>query len=423
MKKFRVDDYMSAVLGSRYGVSAKIRTTSAPVLYASGGIFSRIVDLPAHKAMSAGVKITNDSDGLISDELDRLDVAANISKTLSYCRLFGGACIVAVTNDNADLTTELSFEQLDTIEELRVYDMTQVSVEGGLYNDATKSNFGTPERYRIRTSKSDFVVHESRLIPIAGDLLPESMRHTQIYWQGRSVTERAYQAVLDWEEARNKTKQILDRKQQPVYKMKGLAEAIEADMEAAVQKRINAVDMTRGVLNTVAVDSEDDYEIRDMGLGSLTDIISKFEQVVSAECGLPISVLFGDSASGLNATGEGDLRTFHEVAAAERLRAQPALERLISMICAQKHMSSKVPAGWRIEWPLLYVPTAKEDAEMKKLKADTDSVIIATVEKAVSTGAMSETQAADFLASQGMFGLTLEAAGRNVDYAEEKSKA
>lgn len=138
---------------------------------------------------------------------------------------------------------------------------------------------------------------------------------------------------------------------------------------------------------------------------------------------MPISVLFGDSASGLNATGEGDLRTFHEVAAAERLRAQPALERLVSMICAQKHMASKVPAGWRIEWPPLYVPTAKEDAEMKKLKADTDSVIIATVEKAVSTGAMSETQAADFLASQGMFGLTLEAAGRNVDYAEEKAKA
>ena len=40
MKKFRVDDYMSAVLGSRYGVSAKIRTTSAPVLCERGYFFA-----------------------------------------------------------------------------------------------------------------------------------------------------------------------------------------------------------------------------------------------------------------------------------------------------------------------------------------------------------------------------------------------
>lgn len=423
MKKFRVDDYMSAVLGSRYRTNGKIRTASAPMLYASGGIFSRLVDLPADKAMSQCVKITNDSDGLISDEIDRLNVTDVFSKALKYCRLLGGSCIVVITKDNAMLTEPINPDSLEMLEELRVYDISQVSVDGNLYSDATKANFNMPEMYRIRTSNSDFLVHESRLIPIAGDLLPESMRHRGMYWQGRSVTERAYKAVLDWEEARHKTKQVLDRKQQPVYQMKGLADAIANDLEDVVQKRVNSVDFTRGILNTVAVDSEDSYSIHDMGLGGLTDIIGKFEQVISAESGLPISVLFGDSASGLNATGEGDLRTFHEAAAAERLRAQSALERLISLICAQRHLSAKVPSGWRIEWPPLYVPTAKEEAEIKKLKADTEAVLIATLEKAVSTGAVSEQQAAEYLASLGMFGLIADSGAENADYAKEKAKA
>ena len=243
--------------------------------------------------------------------------------------------------------------------------------------------------------------------------MPQDTKTRRIYWQGRDAVTRGYKAVLEWEEARQRTKSIMERKQQAVFSMKGLGDLIAADMEQQVQQRINVVDSVRNILNTVAVDAEDGFNIIDLGLGGLTDIIGKFEQVVSAETGIPITVLFGESAKGLNATGEGDLRIYHEQVETERLRrAQPALERLISLIVAQRGIPGEPAESWRIEWPPLYTPTAKEAAEMKKLDADTQAVEMATLDKVVGMGAVSEEQAHEYLKSQRLFGLSEEAGGK-----------
>ena len=203
--------------------------------------------------------------------------------------------------------------------------------------------------------------------------------------------------------------------------MQGLGELIAADMEQTVQQRINAVDSVRNILNTVAVDADDSFSIIDLGLGGLTDIIGKFEQAVSAETGIPIAVLFGESAKGLNATGEGDLRIYHELVASERLRrAQPALERLVSLIVAQRGIPGEPADNWRITWPPLYTPTAKEAAEMDKLAADTLAVEIATLDKAVGMSALSEEQAAGYLKARRLFGLDGETGAEDAaDYAEQ----
>ena len=407
MKQFRLDNYQSAVLGSRM-TKARVTSVSAPFLYAQGGIFARIVDAPADKAMAGGFTVAGD-DGTIQDEIDRLKVIATVVDALRWARLYGGACIVPVASDNKSLSEPLDYQRLERIEELRVYHIDQISISGSLYSDATKPNFGQPERYEVHTAGGSFIVHESRLIPLAGDPMPQSVKSSRIYWQGRNAVTRGYKAVLEWEEARCRTKSIMERKQQAVFSMKGLGDLIAADMEQQVQQRINVVDSVRNILNTVAVDAEDGFNIIDLGLGGLTDIIGKFEQVVSAETGIPITVLFGESAKGLNATGEGDLRIYHELVEAERLRrAQPALERLISLIVAQRGIPGEPAENWRIEWPPLYTPTAREAAEMEKLAADTLAVEMATLDKVVGMGALSEERAESYLQTQRLFGLSSE---------------
>lgn len=416
MTKFRVDGYMSAVLGNKYGQNVSIKSVTAHVLYAQGGIFSRVVDMPAEKAMSAGIHINNDDKRVLSNHIDRLKVTSVLTEALRYARLFGGACIVPIIADGGKLAEPVDYNKIASIEELRVYDMTQVSVEGSVYSDPTQASFGRPEYYRIRTQNADFVVHESRVVAVAGDHLPELMRHSKIYWQGRNVVDRPYKAILDWQEALSNARQILNRKQQPIYSMTGLATLIGAGLEEQVQQRINAVDAARGILNTVAIDSEDKYELKDMGLSGLSDVLGEFKQAVSVESGIPITVLFGVSSAGLNATGEGDLRSYHEVAANERLRATPALEKIIALIAAQKGVAAQ--DDWSIEWPKLYVPTAKESAEMDKLEADTDMTVAKAIETAVGTGALSEQEATDYLRQLGLFGLVDSASsGEGAKYA------
>ena len=397
--KFRLDGFLQAVLGGKQ--QARITSVSAPFLYAQGGIFRRVVDLPADKALSGGFEIDGDADNLLASELDRLNVFEMAAYALKLARLFGGACVIPLVADGKGLNEPLDVSQPVEVVELRVFGINQVSVEGALYGDATQKNFGEPEFYRISS-------HESRVFPIHGFRLPEILNNTRIYWQGGNAVDRAYKAILDWETTRERVKQILDRKQQPVYAMKGLADLIESNFEEAIQQRIQAVDASRGVLNTVAVDGEDSYTVNDMNVSGLTDIIGKFEQVISAETGIPLAQLFGQSASGLSATGEGDLRNFHEVVEAERVRVSNMLERLIALLVLQNGIKGKIPDGWRIKWSPLYVPTAREQADMAKLAVDTLKTEVDAVAQAVSIGAVSETQAADYFAQREQFGLKRE---------------
>ena len=394
--KFRLDGFLQAVLGGKQ--QARITSVSAPFLYAQGGIFRRVVDLPADKALSGGFEIDGDADNLLASELDRLNVFETAAYALKLARLFGGACVVPLVADGKRLNEPLDVSQPVEVVELRVFGINQVAVEGALYGDATQKNFGEPEFYRISSQQTQFVVHESRVFPIHGFRLPEMLKDARIYWQGGNAVDRAYKAILDWENTRERTKQILDRKQQPVYAMKQLAELIDAGQEEIVQQRIQAVDTSRGVLNT----------LNDMSVGGLTDIISKFEQVISAETGIPLAQLFGQSASGLSATGEGDLRNFHELVEAERARVSNMLERLLALLVLQNGIKGKIPDGWRIKWPPLYVPTAREQADMAKLAVDTLKVEVDAVVQVVNMGALSEAQAADYFAGREQFGLKRE---------------
>ena len=69
----RLDGYESALLGRRAGVSPTL-TRTAVELYVLGGLYGRVVDLPADKAVSRGVEIEGDKGSVVANELDRLKV-------------------------------------------------------------------------------------------------------------------------------------------------------------------------------------------------------------------------------------------------------------------------------------------------------------------------------------------------------------
>ncbi|KAG1232799.1 hypothetical protein G6F68_019096 [Rhizopus microsporus] len=78
------------------------------------------------------------------------------------------------------------------------------------------------------------------------------------------------------------------------------------------------VDAARNALNGVAVDSEDDYQILSSDMGGVKDTLAEFQISVAAEAGYPVTQLFGRSAAGLIATGDGDLEGFYNSVAMGR---------------------------------------------------------------------------------------------------------
>lgn len=402
MKQFRLDNYTSAVLGRRYQ-GLKIKTVSAHFLYAQGGVFARIVDKPADDAVSGSVAIDND-DGAIQSELERLNVFPLLADAVRWSRISGGACLIPIVQDGQALDMPLDINRIGIIEELRVYDAEEMTPYGNPYNDPAKANYGQPMMYQVSTNSGSFVVHESRVIPIAGAPIPNKQKTHGVPFRGRSEVERPYQAVVQWIEAIGKIYAMLERKQQPVYGMKGLAEAVANGFESQIQTRIDNVDLVRGILNTVAIDSEDQYSIIDLNVSGVSEALNEFKELMAAETGMPITLLFGRSAAGMNATGEGDLRGYYDMVDAIRSKqAQPALERIIAMIAAQQGINAV--ADWRINWPPLLEPTAKEKAEIEKIENDALVAEMNALTQAVQMGAVSEAQAMEYLQQKRLFGL------------------
>lgn len=406
----RLDGYESALLGSR-ALAPHVVPQSDIELYAAGGLYGRVVDMPADAAVARGVTIEGDTDKVIANEMDRLKVLPALADGIRWARLTGGAAILLVVDDGKTLRDPLNVPGIRQIEELKVFDLDDISATDDRYIDPTKSNFGMPERYRVRVTASgaaqaEFTVHESRLIPISGDPLPRRMAAIKgVPWAGRNAVRRAYQVINQYRQSLRWSLSILERKQQGIYGMKGLAELIQADMEGVVQKRIALVDGVRNVRNTVAVDGEDDYRIEDTNVSGVRDVVAEFQIALSAETGIPVTLLFGRSPAGMNSTGEADFDGFYDMVENLQLnRAKPALERLVSLILAQKTVQKKVDQ-WSIVWPPLQSPTDKEQAEVRKLNAEAEKAEADALGGLIDRGVISEEEGKDHLVAEGRYGL------------------
>ncbi|CAP41309.1 phage portal protein [Bordetella petrii] len=413
---FHTDGYESALLGHRRLQAGQDAPLTELQLYASGGIFGRVVDAPADDAVARGVTIDGD-DGRIAAELDRLKVLPALADGIRWARLTGGAVLMPITDDSARLDTPLNVERLHQIQEFRVFDLTDVDAPERRYRDPRKANYGMPEVYRVRSMAPDdgtavFYVHETRLIPIPGDPLPRRLATLKgVPWAGRTAVERTYRAICRYQEALVLALKVLERKQQGVYGMKGLAEAISNDMEAAVQKRIDLVDAVRGLLNTVAIDSEDEYAIHDANVSGVRDLVNEFQVGVSAECGMPVTILFGRSPAGQNATGEADFDGYYDlVEGVQSNKATPALERIVSLILAQETFANP-PEDWSIRWPALSSPTPKEEADVRETNAKAEKAEMEALSLAVDNG-LGEDEARAYMTEHGKYGLKPDTGGR-----------
>lgn len=309
-------------------------------------------------------------------------------------------------DDNPDLKQPVDTGNIGTIQELRVYTADELSPYGNRYNNPAEPNYNQPQYYQVSADGASFVVHESRVITLSGEPMPRVLQANGLYWQGRIAVERAYQTIVQYLNALGRVMDVLERKQQPVYSMLGLADMIANGLEADVQKRVDLVDEVRGVLNTVAVDKEDSYEILDLNLSGLPETVNLLKEQLSADTGMPITLLFGRSAAGLNATGESDFRNYYDMVQGIRNKqVRPALEQIIALLAVQKSLPDDVVDNWRIHFAPLFEPTAKEQADIDKVKADSLQAIANALTTIAGVGAISEQEVRDYLGDEGLFGL------------------
>ena len=355
-------------------------------VYINDGLAATIVDKPAEDAMANGFVIEGDEEGDIINEFDRLDAVPIITDCIRWMRLHGGGAILMLVDDGLPLTEPIAFERIRRLDDLIPYSVTQIGPTQWLYNDATKKNYGTPAIYEMRPSiGAPFFVHESRLVKIGGDPMPGNATHARgIPWAGRSTLDSCYTAIKRYNDGLFLAKGILERKTQLVHKMSDLGAMLAQGLDEVVVKRINMADSARNIFNMLAVDALDDVVLADTNVGGIDAVIRDFRLDICGKTRMPMAVLFGDQAGGLNANAEGENTIYSKLLEGiQKNKIAPTIEAIARVVWAQKLLQRNEPEHWRIKFNPLFAPRATDLAEIDRKKAETKRILMEAIGVAV----------------------------------------
>lgn len=258
-------------------------------LYESNGLFARIIDTPASEAVRSSFLVRCQDRAAtrrIEDNLERLDLEEILCQGITWARLFGGAIGIMDIADGRDIGEPVA-QRAAEIEGIRIFDS---SVAEPVYTDDP----ATPEYFHVSSKYSTFTAHRSRCLIFRNDPSPERGREWHDFW-GIPEYARIAEAMQKADSTHHAAVLMLEKAVQPVWKMHGLSELLSTeDGERQLLRTMEALDMIRGLHNTIVIDSRDSYKYLSSNFASVTAAISACEGMICAASGIPYEILFGD---------------------------------------------------------------------------------------------------------------------------------
>lgn len=428
VRPFRQDGYMNMV--TRYGTSKDshehyqftpeptVPDETLSTLYEGNGLFAKIIDAPAEEAFKRGFTLEDVSDddleNFYREALDELDWDETGMTALKWMRLFGGSIVVMLINDGGGLEDPLDWKNIKSIDDLRVYDRsviqpdysTMFSYDPRNPFDTRGSRLGMPEYYHINSRYGTFTVHESRCLVFQNGVLPENTSNSLYQLWGMPEYIRLKKALRDTELAHSSAPRMLDRSVQPVYKMKELASLLATEQgEDLVLKRMQVIDLARGLLNSLVIDSEgEDYDFKSFQFNGVAEVIDTCCNFLSALTNIPQTILFGRSPAGMNSTGESDLENWYSfVGRIQKRSIKSNLRYLLSVIFQAGLATGEVDEvpKIKIKFNPLWTLSDTEQADLDLKKAQIEQTKAATLQTYVGMEVIDPSEVRRKLADSG----------------------
>lgn len=388
--------------------------------YEGNGLFSRIIDLPAEEAIKHGFEIKDLADGdtkdFFTDCMDELEWDEKFMLGLKWARLFGGSIGVMLIDDGKGIDEPLDWDHIKSIDDIKIYDRSLLVPDYASINkyesndpsNARGSRLGYPEKYMVTSKYGTFTVHETRCLIFQNGVLPERTTNSIYQMWGTPEYLRIHRAIRDVEVAHGMAPKMLDRSVQAIYKMQNLAmELATEDGEANVLKRLQVIDMARGLLNSIVIDSEgEDYDFKSFSYTGVSDVINTTCNYLSAITNIPQTILFGRSPAGMNSTGQADLESYYNYVERIQKRMVKSNLRYLLAIVGQAGLANKeikeVPP-LKIEFNSLWSMSEQEKVALDLQKAQVAQTNANTAQVYVQMQAIDPSEVRKKLADDGEF--------------------
>jgi phage-related protein (TIGR01555 family) len=396
----RSDDWVNTLTGlgttgrdkrtyTQFGSSSRITLSEQTLqeVYGGNDLIRKIVDIYAEEQTREWFEIMISGDGGqdaatdMQTELQRLGLRESLPNALSWARLFGGGVLLLGVNDGRRMIEPINMNAIRSVEWIEDLDRWSVTISERYTteDDVPQVKIGEPKVYMITSDGDQIFVHESRVIRFDGIRTTSRRKKENNGWSD-SALEPLWETIRDFDSGVRGVSNVIQDFSQGVYKVKGLAALLAADQDDLVLKRLRQLDMARSHARAIPIDADgEDFERKGAGVSGLDGLLDRAMMRVSAGTGIPVSLLFGRSAAGMNATGEIDIRSFYDrISAMQETQLRPRIEYLLEILflASEGPTNGRIPENWSIGFNALYQETEKEKQETRKVTAETDQIYV-----------------------------------------------
>ena len=373
-------------VGSEF-VAVQLTREDAERLYQMSWAAAKMVDIPVDDMFSRWRRWTGNDAGknqAMEDAEADLNLMTELPGALKAGKIFGSSLLI-VCPANGDFESPLKSDKVSEggIANLWVVDRWACSVQNW-QTDPSRKRYGKPYQYRVNgrifgspapygiskpTTTGNIVVNADRVIRFDGKRSPLTEGWTSGPWErewGTSVYAPAIEDILRDSTINAGVGHLVDEASVWVNKIHGFKEAIKGRAppgEPTVDEIALEVGLLRSLYRSIYMDVEDTAERVNVSFAGLKDIMNGQAQRLSAIAGIPFTRFMATSATGLNATGEGDARNWLNTVEAMRSKdVEPVLRRRLDIMIARHAGIAGDPPEY--EWIPLSELTDAEKAEV-----------------------------------------------------------
>ena len=250
-------------------------------------------------------------------EMARLANWDQLCDTGKWAQLYGG-CLGVMLIDGQDLATPLRIQTVgrDQFKGLLVLDRWMVAPPVGELVTELGPDLGKPKYYEVIAATAGLPtgrIHYSRVIRMDGEALPFYQRIAENGW-GLSILEPMWDRLIAFDSATVGIGQLVYKAHLRVLQIEKLREilAVGGPAEAALRKQIEFTRFAQTNEGITLLDASDVFNTHQYSFSGLDSVLIQFGHQLCGAIGVPYTRMFGQAPAGLNATGEGDMKQYHE---------------------------------------------------------------------------------------------------------------
>ncbi len=329
-------------------------------LYSSNGLIQTAIDLPIQDALSKGIEIesldmSSDQISQIQQFMERENQWELLRRAWAWGRLYGGGALII--NTNQDPSTPLHLGSLHN-SPMSFYDVDRWQL---VAPHDVETDLSSP--FHLHGTKID----PSRIIIIKGKSAPWYLRKQLRGWS-LSECEHIFRPLNLYLKTENVLYEVIDEAKVDVFRLEGLTEKLQMSPHSTSDAVLGKVQLTnelKSVVNAVVLDKQDEFETKTQSFAGISDLMKENRIGVAAALRMPVTKLFGLSASGFN-TGESDLESYNQMVQSNiREKMKPVIRRLIE--CNMYHLWGQT-FDFTVNWPPLRALTSAEEQKSKDSK-------------------------------------------------------